>query len=377
MKYFVLLFLLLFSANTLRAEQPIEGIDQKMAEEVQLLKDVVVSTQQDMASQRELLNEQQSQIDSLDNSAELINSELSKGLADLTEATEKLRKEIARSGVSIKDLDEKTAFQFKKIWGRGDLFQQQLEMQSDLFQQQTQRILDLELALDSSKTAFLEQVENVNQRVSEAKTQLNTLGQDMGGKVKNLGYWVTLVAAIGVLGVALGVVVRKRLASSKDQLENNLSNMRIQMEEENVKLDAKLVELLQSQMKLSEAQSSASSPEALSKNVEEVDHTLPLKVGEEIFRMRQRLSALPDGTKGLKPLMKSLERLEDEFNQKGYELEDMLNKSYNDGMNVQARHIPSDELRPGEQIISKVIKPQIGFKGTVIQTAEIEVSTGE
>jgi len=107
------------------------------------------------------------------------------------------------------------------------------------------------------------------------------------------------------------------------------------------------------------------------------DHALPLKVGEEIFRMRQRIAALPSGLKGLEPMKKSLERLEQTFNELGYQLVDHLHQPFNDGMTVKARLIPSDALNPGEKIISKIIKPQINLNGQLLQVAEIEVSTGD
>ncbi len=54
----------------------------------------------------------------------------------------------------------------------------------------------------------------------------------------------------------------------------------------------------------------------------------------------------------------------------------MINKQFNDGLSVKATFIPSDNLNPGERIITKVIKPQINFNHEAIQMAEIEVSTG-
>ena len=98
-------------------------------------------------------------------------------------------------------------------------------------------------------------------------------------------------------------------------------------------------------------------------------------MGNEIHRMRQRISLIKSDDKAILPLSKSLERLEEEFNHSRYEIKDLLNKPFNDGLSVKATFIPSDELNPGERIITKVIKPQINFKEEAIQMAEIEVST--
>lgn len=61
----------------------------------------------------------------------------------------------------------------------------------------------------------------------------------------------------------------------------------------------------------------------------------------------------------------------------GYEILKMLNQPYDDRMKASVSFVPSDELETDEQIITKIIKPQVNFKGTMIQAAQIEVSVGE
>ena len=109
----------------------------------------------------------------------------------------------------------------------------------------------------------------------------------------------------------------------------------------------------------------------------QADHTLPLKVAEEINRMRTRISNMPQDTIGLKALSKALERLEEKLNELEYSIVDLLGKPYVDGLTVQARFVASDSLKKGERIITKILKPQINYKGTLIQSAEVEVSFGE
>ena len=58
----------------------------------------------------------------------------------------------------------------------------------------------------------------------------------------------------------------------------------------------------------------------------------------------------------------------------GYELVDMLGKDYHDGMNVTAHFAEDENLPEGKQIITGVIKPQINYKGKMIQSAQITVS---
>ena len=45
-------------------------------------------------------------------------------------------------------------------------------------------------------------------------------------------------------------------------------------------------------------------------------------------------------------------------------------------MHVTANFIPDDNLKVGERIITRIIKPQVNYKEVMIQKAQIEVSQG-
>lgn len=108
----------------------------------------------------------------------------------------------------------------------------------------------------------------------------------------------------------------------------------------------------------------------------EADHHLPLKLADEIHRMRKRLASLPEDTKGLTPLQKSLERLESELAEQGYEIIDHTGMAYTENLSVKARFVPSDDLGLDQKIINKVVTPQVNYKGVMIRMADIEVSIG-
>lgn len=108
----------------------------------------------------------------------------------------------------------------------------------------------------------------------------------------------------------------------------------------------------------------------------EPNHNLPLKLADEINRMRKRLASLPEETKGLTPLKKSLERLEVELADQGYEIVEHTGMTYTENLSVKARFIPSDELGQDQRVITKVVTPQVNYKGVLIRMADIEVSIG-
>lgn len=109
----------------------------------------------------------------------------------------------------------------------------------------------------------------------------------------------------------------------------------------------------------------------------DTNNLLAFKVADEITRMRQRIASMPFDINGISQLSKSLDRLEEELNVLGFELPVLINQTYDDGMTVKARFIPSESMKAGERIITKVIKPQINYKGQLVQIAEVEVSTGD
>lgn len=259
---------------------------------------------------------------------------------------------------------------------------------------------------DSALYSFRERVtlneENIKTISEELRIKLKESTNQTNAKLSELNssfsqnQMLSSVGLLIVLLVAIGVFLflGKRIKSNKDKVENaseslgdfeskiletrdTLGDMSSQLEltkktleEESVKLDSKLIEVLENQMKLKNDESNA---ETNSSN--EVDHSLALKVADEIVRMQKNISKMDKSTKGLKPLLKGLERIQNNFAAKGYGMKNLLGEDYDDRMNVKViQFIEDDSLQKGKKIITKVIKPQVNYKEKLIQKAEIEVS---
>ncbi len=109
----------------------------------------------------------------------------------------------------------------------------------------------------------------------------------------------------------------------------------------------------------------------------ETDHSFAKRVADEIVRINTNLSRMDDSIKGHKQLSASVKKLEQSLNANKYELVKLLNLPYNEGLNLQATFVSDDSLGPDESIITRIIKPQINYKGKLIQAAQVEVSVGE
>jgi len=109
--------------------------------------------------------------------------------------------------------------------------------------------------------------------------------------------------------------------------------------------------------------------------IKETDHTLPIRVAEEVFRMRTRLMRMPADTKGLAALSNAVKRLEDDLNVKGYFIVDLAGQPYVDEMTLAVREfVPRDDLPTGSKKILRMIRPQIKFKNVIISQGEVEVA---
>ena len=111
-----------------------------------------------------------------------------------------------------------------------------------------------------------------------------------------------------------------------------------------------------------------------SENRYEQSHSLILKIVDELVRMEINLSRMDPNIKGCRNLISSIKRIKENLLANGYEVVDMLGLPYNEGMKVIANFIPDENLKEGEQIITGIIKPQVDYKGIMIQPAQIVVS---
>lgn len=269
-----------------------------------------------------------------------------------------------------------------------DVLTKKLNSQNYTIRKQSQTISVLQeqnTSLNASIDSLREQIRTNSQNIVTNSQELGTKIQEteqqaeskiselVGDVEKNRLYWIIATLATLLLGGLVYWLLGKRIKSSKTDVETQIRNTKASLEEESVKLDNKLVEVLETQLKL---QQEAAKSQPVASN-EKADHSLALKVADEIIRIQKNLGRMDESTKGLKQLNSSVQRIQDNFASNGYELVDMLGKEYKDGMKVSANFVPSEDLETGKQIITRIIKPQVNFKGAMIQAAQIEVSVGE
>jgi chaperonin cofactor prefoldin len=181
-------------------------------------------------------------------------------------------------------------------------------------------------------------------------------------------YWIFAIIAIVLFPAIIFGWLRSRLNLVKTELSDQIKNSSETIREEIIKLDNQVFWSLDLQKKLSKIEQNES---------EEIDHSLALKVADEIIRIQKNISSMDPETKGLKQLEFAIDRIQDNFKENGYEMVELLNKPYDPGMKISAKFKHDETLKHGEQIITRIIKPQINYNNVIIQEAQVEVSVGE
>ena len=210
--------------------------------------------------------------------------------------------------------------------------------------------------------------EKMNFDITNTQKQITDNANSLGDNIKSKTIWGISVAVfiVGLL-VAVYLIINKRMQKGKSAIDKIKDAQKL-IQEESLKLDDKLVNLLNQQLNVK-----ANSVNGVSNN-NQIDHSLALKVADEIVRIEMNLSRMDASIKGHKQLSKAVERIKNNFLANGYEMVDMLGKSYNDGMKVVANFVSDENLKDGEQIITGIIKPQVNYNGKMIQAAQITVS---
>ena len=203
----------------------------------------------------------------------------------------------------------------------------------------------------------------INATNTNVQSNQDTLhSRTLWGGGLSLAFFVVII----VMAYKLGKRINSGTATIADvrKAQEALQAAQTKMQEESIKLDDKLLELFDRQIANAPKNEGYGNP----------DHSLALKVADEIVRIELNMSRMDSSIKGYKQLAKAVERIKDNFKANGYEIVDMLGKPYNEGMKVTADFVADEDLEDGAQIITGITKPQVNYNGQMIQAAQITVS---
>ena len=224
------------------------------------------------------------------------------------------------------------------------------------------------------KTGLLdEKTELLNTYISKSNSKISSNSKSLASTNSNLTMLSDDLEDKGQKGI-IAVGVSLILILIVYILLNNKWN------NETKKISLKQKEVLEKQVedsqKLADWLSEKSSSELSSKS-DDTDHSFAKRVADEIVRMSTNLSRMDDSIRGFKQLSASVRKLIQSLSINEYEIVELLNKPYSSGMNLEANFVFNEEIEKGSQIITRIIKPQINYKGKMIQGAQVEVSQND
>jgi hypothetical protein len=292
--------------------------------------------------------------------------------------SEELKKEITPLIKKIEVLETKTTKQGKEIEG-----------------------LNLKLStaykqIDSLENKTAENEFAISQTKTDLANEITQSGLTSDGKIASVSKDLSKNSLYGIIGVLLAVLLsgvlfffwKVRQDKDKSELTNKLDNSKLELNKEiqNTKsslstLEQKLFEEYNKQvagieqlfLSISEL-NKGKSPDS----IKEQDHSLTLKVADEVTRINAFANTLDPTKQEAIALKGSVKRIIDNFKVNNYEIVNLLGQKYDERLNIEVVGEEIDPtLKAGEEIISKVIKPLVKFNGKQIQAAQVEISIGQ
>lgn len=192
--------------------------------------------------------------------------------------------------------------------------------------------------------------------ISNTQKQISENADYLNDNIKSKTTWgISIIALIILLMAAIYFISYKLVQKGKSALE---------------KIDIKLIDLLD---KLLNVQTISQSALNNKKDEKEIDHSLALKIANELVKIETVLSKMDSTIKGHSHLLKAVEHVKDNLKANGYEIINLKGQDYNEGMPFNARFIPDKTLPEGKRVISGINKYQINYNDKMIQAADIVV----
>ncbi len=262
--------------------------------------------------------------------------------------------------IAIKELQQKVGQLQTELRNQKNDFSNQIKAAND-------DIAKLRSEAANEKAVVVALADSLSIKIDDTRTSGEQQIAKVDKSLSKTSLWIIigLLFAVIVSGVVY-LLLRKKQQADKMDIVTQLGQTKQSIDEKLVNEFAKNTEAL-------EALSQMSKPT----QTIEPDHSLALKVASEINLIERNINLMDSKTKGLKQLARSVEKLKDNLAANGYEIPQLLDKEFNQGMKViVASSIPDENLDKGVEKITKILIPQVNYNGVMIQTAQIEVSVG-
>ena len=271
--------------------------------------------------------------------------------------TDSLNLRLSRIGTSVQTLQREN-----------DVLKSQATTLSVTISTQSKEIDSLKSVLAETNNRVDALLDSLNKNISSTREQIQIKSDSLSqtiAKQSQTGLWIFIVIAIilAVIAFVFGKLIAKRgnevalLSAKADKLNEQIVN----------RLSSEMSEM-QTISKQIGSISAATGSES------DTEQKLITTLADRITFMEMTLYKMDSSVRGHKQLSESIKQMKDNLLANGYELVDMLGKDYHEGMKVTANFVEDENLPEGKQIITGITKPQINYRGKMIQSAQITVN---
>jgi hypothetical protein len=296
--------------------------------------------------------------------AQLTSEDLKKEISPLLKKIEALETNATKQSEKIEGLNLKLSSAYKQI---------------DSLDKKT---ATNELAISQTKTDF---TNAITQSGVASESKIKTVSKDLD---KNSLYGIIGVLLAILLSGILFFLWKKRQDTDKTELINKLDNSKNEIDKE-IEITRSSLSTIEQKL-FEEYNKQVVGIEQLSLSISELnkgkspasiteqDHSLVLKVADEVTRINAFANTLDPTKQEAIALKGSVNKIIDNFKANKYEIVDLLGQKYDDRLNiiVVGESIDSN-LNSGEEKITKIIKPLVKYNGEQIQAAQVEISIGQ
>ena len=241
----------------------------------------------------------------------------------------------------------------------------------NLYQQQAKE-------LDSLQANQQQQTENVKTLAEKVGADISDANKKIDNNVSTLSNSINSRSWLGALGIVIAIgllaftyyILRRKISSGASTIDKirsaqeGLETAQKAMQEESVKLDSKLVELLDKQL-------------VLPQDNTEDNHKLVKSIASEVARIEQNLAFMDPKIRGISNLKNRAAAINSALQSRGYEIPHLIGEEYHEGDNMKQTPELDETLPIGTHVIRRVIKPMVLYNGKLIQTAEVVVAYNE
>lgn len=210
--------------------------------------------------------------------------------------------------------------------------------------------------------------------ISDTNDNINYKEKAMMSAINTKSVYAGLIGLLAlVLSVVIFIIYRRRVNQSTLDLNNidsqitSLKNEQHRLEENIIASNDKLISAIEKQAVVVKTED----------EIKDQDHSLALAVANELTRIQQNLNFMDPTVKGVSQLKNRAKAIMTTLNSKQYDIPDLLGKVYNEGDNIIATMELNEDMKEGTNRIKRVIRPQVSYKGKLIQAAEVFVEFNE